>query len=168
MLEVVQRADSGPAEQAPGNAPAYTALLERLLQRASWLGRDDTGIPRASFTSVFLAFFASGDEFSRWVQDKAAWIGPSLEDVIRRWDATSGTPGRDLARVTAARQLGDEELAAQPVTKTTSIESVLTAVTSRPSRAACGGGGRPCNRRCAWRRWRPSSPCRCWWPARSG
>ncbi|HEX7836412.1 MAG TPA: P-loop NTPase fold protein [Kofleriaceae bacterium] len=103
----------------------WAASLDRLLRRASWIGQDEPDVPAASFTSVFLALFTSDDEFSRWAQDKATWIGPSLEHVIRRWNATSRTPGRDPARVVASRNCRDEDLAAQAVTMTASIEGVL-------------------------------------------
>ncbi|MEZ4361331.1 MAG: P-loop NTPase fold protein [Kofleriaceae bacterium] len=71
------------ASAAPAARRSHNADLSLLLRRAAWIGRGT--IPYVSFTSLFLSFFASQDETSRWVQGKAPWIGPQLEDIVRRW-----------------------------------------------------------------------------------
>jgi KAP family P-loop domain len=68
---------------APGEA-AHPPALRQLLRLAAAIGRDDT-TAFVSFTSLFLAFYAGVDPVSAWVRDKAEWIGPRLDDIVRRW-----------------------------------------------------------------------------------
>src|SRR5215813_2852176 len=91
---VSREPEPAPREAVPYEVP-YSDALERLLRRATWIGQTDDATPGASVTSVFLALVAGDDELSRWVQDKLPWLGPSLDDVIRSWNAP---PGFDRGR----------------------------------------------------------------------
>jgi hypothetical protein len=133
----------GVAAQGSGLAPATSTVeatgaveaelpitpeLDLLIRRAAWLGRDDRGKPTASFTSLFVAFLASPDALSAWVQDKLAWIGPVLGDVVRQWK-THGTWRRaddlDERCVEQARERTD--LSDVEIVLTTSAARVIDA-----------------------------------------
>jgi hypothetical protein len=140
MQEAAQPVDGEPArEDPPGAAPAGDrAALACLLRRAAWIGQGEPGEPAVSFTSLFLAFLVGRDELSGWVQDKASWIGPRLEDVLRRWSPAAAV-GREPVHVVTARQRSDEELAGQPVTMAPSVDRLLEAARGLLRRTGRGG-----------------------------
>src|SRR5215510_949823 len=99
-----QRAgEAGPAGGAPVR---YTAPLERLLQRAAWIAVGNADSAQASFSAVLLALFASDDEFSRWVQDKASWVGAESRgsDPVERDTGRAGAGSRSRHGGEAARR----------------------------------------------------------------
>lgn len=112
--------DAGPEptrDEHPADAQAvspYDEELTRLLRISAWLGQGADGSePYASFTSLFLAFLATRGSFSSWVQAKVDWIGPAVEDVIRRWRVRAPeVRGLDAERVKKAARLSDRELPA--------------------------------------------------------
>lgn len=71
------------AESADSPRSDYDSELTMLLRRAACIGRGK--IPYVSFSSLFLAFFASDDPISLWMQEKAQWIGPRIDDIVRQW-----------------------------------------------------------------------------------
>jgi KAP family P-loop domain len=104
------------AEPPPGEPPAekvgaYDEELTQLLSVAAWIGQGGAAEPYVSFTSLFLAFLAARGTFSTWVQGKVGWIGPAMEDVIRRWRVRAPeVRGLDVERVRRAGRLTDAEL----------------------------------------------------------
>ncbi|MGC4094430.1 MAG: hypothetical protein QM756_42265 [Polyangiaceae bacterium] len=115
---------------APEVNAVATPELDLLIRRAGWIGQGDGPEPVVSFTSLFLAFFASDDDFSTWVAEKAGWVGPRLEDVVRCWNLGASLPtGLNLERVRKAKQLGSQELA-QSFSTTPSAANVLNAARS--------------------------------------
>lgn len=139
MQEAAQPVDGEPARgDPPGTAAAgHSAALACLLRRAAWIGQGAPDEPAVSFTSLFLAFLVGPDELSGWVQDKASWIGPRLEDVLRRW-STADAVGREPVHVVTARQRSDEDLAGQAVTVAAPVERLLDAARGLLGRT--GGG----------------------------
>jgi hypothetical protein len=113
---------------ATANAALPTSpALDKLIQRAGWIGRGTGSAPGVSFTSLFLAFLAGDDDVSLWVQEKANWIGPTVADVVRRWSRKADTNGRDEARVRAARDRTAAELAGELSATTSSAIRILLA-----------------------------------------
>lgn len=114
---ISQDATAATASADPAAPPAHDAELTALLRLAAWIGKGSTAEPYASFTSLFLAFLASRGPLAAWVQGKAEWIGPVLEDIVRRWRIRAPTiPGLDSARVKSAARLKESELPASYVT----------------------------------------------------
>jgi KAP family P-loop domain len=90
---------------------AHDPELSVLLRCAAWIGKGESGEPYASFTSLFLAFLASHGPVAAWVQGKAEWIGPELEDIVRRWRIRAPSiRGLDAGRVKLASRLKEAEL----------------------------------------------------------
>jgi KAP family P-loop domain len=118
-------------------APSHDAELTLLLRRAAWIGR--SGAPYVSFTSLFLGLFASADATSRWVQSKAPWIGPQLDDIIRRWRIRAPSlQDANSPRVRDASKLKEAELPLQY--ETSSSASAMLRVARKIAVAVSGGG----------------------------
>ena len=116
VTELPATSASAPdANQHPAEASAvsaYDAELTQLIQCAGWIGQGAEGERSyVSFTSLFLAFLASRGPMSAWVQGKAEWIGPGIEDVVRRWRIRApGIKGLDADRVRRASRLSEDDL----------------------------------------------------------
>jgi hypothetical protein len=107
--EVVQRNATKGAVTAQVSirvALPTTPDVELLVRRAAWIRRGEGDSQGASVTALVVALFACTDPVSLWVQDKATWIGPTVDELLQWWNLPGEAPrGRDLARVRAARTL---------------------------------------------------------------
>lgn len=117
------RPDLGEHPADASAVSAYDPELSLLLRYAAWIGQGTNGSPYASFTSLFLAFLAGRGVLAAWVQGKAGWIGPELEDIVRRWRIRApSVQGLDIARVKRASQLKEQELPASYETSPSASE----------------------------------------------
>jgi hypothetical protein len=119
---------------------AQSRAVGELLARASWIGKGDGDQPTASFTSLFLAFLASDDELSTWIQDKVTWIGPTLSDVVVQWNHRLRLPvGLNEERVRRARNVALGDSIIDPVNRTASVEKILLAAHDLATRVQSEG-----------------------------
>jgi KAP family P-loop domain len=103
--------DADPPAENAATQEAYDPELSIVLRRAAWVGRDGNNSPYVSFSSLFLAVLASKDPLSSWAQEKAGWIGPRLEDIVRRWMVRAPRlAGLNEARVREAGARPEREL----------------------------------------------------------